>query len=328
MQALRGREGVIADAAEDNSIDDSPSLDIRVRCPSCRVNTSGFACPNCGFELRVNGGIVRALSPDRVAHYSQFIEDYERIRAAEGRGSEDDDFYRGLPYRDASGRHNDQWQIRARTYRCLTERLLKPSSFSGRRILDLGAGNCWLSYRLALAGFRPCAVDLLTNEDDGLGAARHYRCDLPSLFPRFQAEHANLPFQDDQFDAVIFNASFHYVEDAEGALREAFRCVRRSGMVIISDTPWYSSEKSGRQMVTERRDNFWRRFGTPSASLDSMEYLTDDRLHLLEQRLSICFEAYSPRYGLRWAMRPFLAKLRGRREPARFRIYVAQKVSA
>src|SRR3546814_11906422 len=82
-------------------------------------------------------------------------------------------------------------------------------------VLDLGAGNCWMSYRLSLAGYRPCAVDLLTNDSDGMGAARHYRAHLPALFPRFQASFGQLPFADDQFDAAVFNASFPYSERSE-----------------------------------------------------------------------------------------------------------------
>ncbi len=96
----------------------------------------------------------------------------------------------------------------------------------GGRILDLGAGNCWMSFRLALSGYRPVAVDLLTNDHDGLGAATHYRKHLNILFPRFQAEMEYLPFQGEQFDAIIFNASFHYSEDYEATLREALRCVK------------------------------------------------------------------------------------------------------
>ena len=70
-----------------------------------------------------------------------------------------------------------------------------------------------MSFRLGGAGYHPVAVDLLTNDRDGLGAAEHYRQHLPEIFPRFQAELARLPFQNEQFDAVIFNASFHYAED-------------------------------------------------------------------------------------------------------------------
>jgi len=183
-----------------------------------------------------------------------------------------------------------------------------------------------MSYRLALAGFRPVATDLLVNDRDGLGAAKHYENYLSRLFPRFRAELARLPFQDGQFDAVLFNASFHYAEDAEAALREALRCVCRGGIAVISDTPWYSSEEAGKEMVAERRAHFLKHYKTASESIDSIEFLTNSRLEHLEESLSIRWAIHSPGYGLRWAMRPVLAHLRNRREPARFRIYVAQRV--
>jgi hypothetical protein len=41
--------------------------------------------------------------PEREAHFSRFVEDYEFIRASEGRGSTSDDYYLALPYRDLSG---------------------------------------------------------------------------------------------------------------------------------------------------------------------------------------------------------------------------------
>ena len=184
-----------------------------------------------------------------------------------------------------------------------------------------------MSYRLALAGYRPVAVDLLTNRNDGLGAAEHYRNYLSELFPRVQANLAVLPFQSDQFDAALFNASLHYAEDVEGALHEAFRCVRNGGIVIICDTPWYSREESGRRMVSERHAAFMHRYGTASDSLKSMEYLTDERLCALEERLAIKWTEYCPSYGFKWAMRPLVARLHNRREPSRFRIYVARKSS-
>jgi SAM-dependent methyltransferase len=182
-----------------------------------------------------------------------------------------------------------------------------------------------MSYRLALARHSSLAVDLLTNNYDGLGAAEHYRKYLPAMFPRIQAEFTRLPFQDDQFDAVVFNASFHYAEDYTATLCEAFRCVRGGGMVIVCDTPWYSREDSGRRMVLERGAAFLDRFGIASDSISSLEYLTDERLRAVEERLSIRWTIHSPRYGFKWAIRPLVAMLRNRREPSRFRIYAALK---
>jgi SAM-dependent methyltransferase len=274
--------------------------------------------------MQAHRGIVQALLPERVAHYARFIDDYEHIRSEEGRGSRNEDFYLGLPYKDTSGRNVKQWNIRARSYKCLIEDVLKPLGQRGR-ILDLGAGNGWMSFRLALAGFRPVAVDLLTNEQDGLAAAAYYHSHLPEPFPRFQAEMTRLPFQNEQFDAIVFNASFHYSEDYEASLREALRCLRSGGTVIISDTPWYSREESGRQMISERHAAFLQRFGTASDSIPSLEFLTDERLRLLEEQLSIQWTIHKPKYGLKWALRPFLARLRRKREPSRFRIYTATK---
>jgi SAM-dependent methyltransferase len=304
---------------------EDPQQHILIRCPRCSANLTSFNCPKCGFHLQERSGIIHALPPTRVDYYSRFIDDYERIRAAEGRGSKRDDFYLGLPYRDVSGRNRKQWRIRELSYNYLTKRIVMPNIPDRSWILDLGAGNGWMSYRLALAGYRPVAVDLLTNSNDGLGAAEHYRKHLPNFFPRFQAELIHLPFQDEQFDAAIFNASFHYAEDATAAMAEALRCVKSGGFVIICDTPWYSCEDSGDEMVQERRENFLRRYGTDSASLNCIEFLTDERLQSLEERLGIRWAVYSPHFGLQFALRPYLAKLRNKREPARFRIYVAQK---
>ena len=38
------------------------------------------------------------------AERQRFLEDYSRIRQAEGRGSDDPAYYLALPYRDLSGR--------------------------------------------------------------------------------------------------------------------------------------------------------------------------------------------------------------------------------
>src|ERR1022692_2155100 len=91
----------------------------------------------------------------------RFLDDYVKIRHAEGRGSQDSAYYLALPYREITCRLQDQWTIRAKSYRCLERRVLPPIEKQfGRplRIADLGAGNCWLSYRLGVRGHQPGAT--------------------------------------------------------------------------------------------------------------------------------------------------------------------------
>ena len=287
MMATPHLRSVSRGAAED--------AEIHLQCPRCHgwvgtlPRTSGtditLICSDCCLKLSSEQGIWRTLLPERASHFSRFIKDYEFIRSAEGRGSANADYYLALPYRDLSGNNSQQWTTRARTFHYIDQKILsglQPENQRPLQILDLGAGNGWMSYRLALAGHAPIAVDLLTNDSDGLGAATHYRKHLAALFPRLQAELDVLPFVGDSFDLVIYNASFHYSEDYEKTMAEALRCIRTGGTILIADTPWYSNEESGQQMVIERRKAFTQRYGFPSDGLTSLEFLTDERLQNIE----------------------------------------------
>jgi SAM-dependent methyltransferase len=321
-------------------ISDNAVAEIGLQCPQCRrdveptgsisTNSSdgrGFRCPACLFHMVHQHGIWKALLPGRESYVECFISEYQAIRSAEGRGSKNSEYYLELPYRDLSGRNSAQWTVRAHTYRYIERKLLRAleaNRRSGLKILDLGAGNGWLSYRLALRGHQAVAVDLLMNDEDGLGAARHFQSAVPAMFPRFQAELDCLPFAGRQFDVAIFNASFHYSQNYTRTLGEALRCLKPGGTVIIADTAWYRRDESGQRMLSERRQAFLASYGFASDSLPSLEYLTDERLHDLEKRFGLRWKVYSPFYGFRWAARPWAAKLKGQREPSQFRIYIAE----
>jgi SAM-dependent methyltransferase len=266
------------------------------------------------------GGICSALPPSREATFRQFVRDYESVRAKEGRGSTCADYYLALPFEDLTGRNAWQWHIRARTFRFMEKHLLPKIESAyprGCDVLDVGAGNGWLSYRVARRGHRPVAVDLLVNDTDGLGAARHYFQLVPP-FLRFKAEMDCLPFMPAQFDVVIFNASLHYSVDYRCTLQEALRCLRKGGHLIIADSPFYWREESGRKMLEEKRAAFNRQFGFSSDSMQSREYLTPDTLNDLSTTLGLKWRVYKPWYGLNWALRPMKARLLRRREPSKF----------
>ena len=312
---------------------------IELRCTECREylisasyrslgqSFSSYLCAGCFTMLQQDHGTWLALSPARQGHFARFMKEYEQIRRAEGRGSDIPEFYLALPYCDLTERNSWQWAIRGKTFRYMEQRILPELSRNSSpplTILDLGAGNGWLSHRLTRMGHRPVAVDLLTNSYDGLGAAAHYRRVLPALFPRFQAELDNLPFADEQFDCAIFNASFHYSENYDRTLAEAIRCLRPGGTIVIADSPTYSREASGQEMQKERQDDFLKLYGFRSDGLSSCDYLTPERLLALEVRHNLEWTSHHIWYGVRWACRPWIAKLQKRREPSQFYLYSAQ----
>ena len=310
-----------------SSIVNSP----RILCPSCRVEIGPLEiveagnrqCAACGYCVEFTDGILRALLPERREFYQRFLKEYSSIRNAEERGSENDDYYLGLPFADLTGKHSGQWFIRGRSYRYLEERLLP--ELAGARaldILDLGAGNGWLSYRLSLKGHRSVATDIRIDPKDGLAASRHYVKRLGKGFPLVEAEFDLLPFSDAQFDLAVFNSSFHYSTSYLHTLTEARRVLRPSGRIVILDSPLYRRAEHGDKMRMEKHREFETRYGFRSDSIPSIEFLHEAALEELAACLDLRWQIHRPWYGWSWHLRPWKARLKGRRPPASFRILV------
>lgn len=294
----------------------------RFICPRCgvrleQVDAEGWHCPQDDRRYSCVDGIWRFLLPEREAELAPFIRDYETIRAAEGRGTDDSDWYRALPFEDRSRRFDHDWRIRAKSYEKLLQTVIKDDS--SLRVVDLGAGNGWLSNRLAARGHTVAAVDILVNPQDGLGAYRHYE----TTFTPIQADFDHLPLEDDAADVVIFNGTLHYSVDYGHTLAEARRVGKR---VVVMDSPFYHAAHSGRQMVREREDHFEQTYGFRSDALPAEHFLTYDRLEQLAAQVGLRWRMHTPFYGLRWMLRPYRAKLRGHREPARFHVLVGERV--
>jgi SAM-dependent methyltransferase len=216
------------------------------------------------------------------------------------------------------------WRIRAIGFDTFVAQVLVPLEQSKvpQRILDLGAGNSWLSNRLAQRGHAVWAVDLATNDFDGLGAYRKY----DTVFTPVQAEFDRLPFPDAAVDLLIFNASLHYSVELRATLAEALRVLAPAGSLVILDSPVYQDAASGAQMVRERESQFQERFGFPSNALPSENYLTYGRLNELAAALHLRWQILTPFYDLRWTLKPLVARLLGRREPAKFHLIVGKRV--
>lgn len=290
-------------------------------CPRCqnilqKISDQEFHCAVDHLAFQQVDGIWRFLLPERESHYAKFIKDYEAIRSLEGRRSQNPSYYQSLPFKDTSGRFSEDWRIRAVSYQFL-ERMIPSRS----TVIDLGAGNGWLSNRLAAAGHEAHAVDLLLNEEDGLGAWKFYQ----NRFSRIQAEFTKLPFADGFALQLIFNASFHYSEDYEETLQEALRVIQPGGKIFIVDSPVYHHAESGQRMVEERRAGFLSKYGFASDSLHSKNYITHDQMEALGEKQGIRWKHIQPFYGVRWLLRPWWAHLRRHREPAQFGLWVGMR---
>lgn len=237
----------------------------------------------------------------------QFVEDYRRLRLAEGFASTDPAFARQLPFRDTTGRNVAAWRVRAWHYLLLRAGLAALPD--ARRVLDVGAGNGWLARRLTPA-YRVTAIDVDASAA-GLGAI-----DDPRI-GRVRAELEALPFDDGKFDVVIVAAALHYAVELTRALREMARVLRRGGVLVIADSPFYP-DALGRERAWRRTLDYYERAG--------VAHLARRYRGLTRAELDGCglfrFLTVSPGFE---SWRAVLAPLRGRESPARLPVLFGWK---
>ena len=298
--------------------------------------TPSFACPECGAALddeseicicpycvRVHerrDGVWRFLTAARAARLAPFLHQYCAVRDRDGhRRRLPAERYRTLPSVPRSDPQAAEWLVRRETYHHLLQRVLASSSHP-MQVLDVGAGTGWLSHRLAALGQRVVAVDALDDEADGLGAWRHY--DVP--FVVVQADFDALPFVPRQFDLVVFNGSLHYAPDAAATLARARRMLATGGALVVMDSPMFRRDRDGAAMV----DDTDRRFRLDLALADVVRpgvgYLTFTRLGAIAESLDLQAQFVPTRGPLPWRLRRQLARVRLRRAPAAFGLWMAR----
>lgn len=300
---------------------DKGQMTLHLICPRCTtpLSTEHLALSTlvclCGLVFAREAGVWRMVLPERAAEVGQFTADYEAIRTAEGRGSDDPAFYRALPHVAAEDGRAQWWRGREQSFAALLKYVVEPM---GRplTIADLGAGNGWLAYQLTRRGHEAVAVDLLLNEQDGLGAHRHY--DL--AFSCFQAEFDHLPFAHGQFDGLVFNASFHYTADPVATLAAVRPLLKPDGVVVIMDTPVYGAAESGTEMVRQRAAQFQAQYGHAGSAAAHIQFLTFGGLERLGR-----YRLIWPVPAWRRAARRIRVWLGRQREPGQFPLVVLER---
>jgi SAM-dependent methyltransferase len=274
---------------------------------------------------------VSTSPPDPQDVAARFRRAYAQLREREGRGAGGMEHLLALPY-VRTGPWSGQWRVRARTYERFVGSILRPLERAVPRpirVLDLGAGNGWLSYRLLGRGHTSVAVDWRHDDVDGLGAASAYAAYVNPLFARIAASFEVLPFADACCDLVVYNASIHYTTNLATTLSEATRVLVPGGRIVILDSPFYRHARDGEAMVVEKRSGATLDLGEATAdllALPSIEYLTRDRLAEASQDLDLAWRRYRVLYPLAYEIRPLVARLRGRRIPSRFDVWEGRRV--
>ncbi|MCS3842873.1 class I SAM-dependent methyltransferase [Microbacterium sp. AK031] len=114
-------------------------------------------------------------------------------------------------------------------WRAATTRAVAPKR--GERILDLAAGTASSSASIAMSGADVVAADFSPGM---LAEGRRRHGNLKNL-SFVEADAMNLPFADDEFDAVTMSYGLRNVQQPKKALAELFRVTKPGGRVVINE---------------------------------------------------------------------------------------------
>jgi len=218
-----------------------------------------------GETYPIVNGVPQLVEATMLAEVAKFSSTYAAVRIAEGRTSATPEYYRALPYEDLTGQFTDQWSRRAKTFEALVDHI----DSGCLDIVDIGAGNCWLSARLAGLGHNLLAIDVNDDEHDGLAARQHY----PEEFRVARAHGLSIPLAGATADMVVFNAAAHYFP-LDRAIAEASRVLRGGGRIVIADSPVYAAERAGVAMVASMHE-YIAGLGVQPAEHEGNGFLTD-----------------------------------------------------
>ncbi len=130
----------------------------------------------------------------------------------------------------------------------LTNQMIQPllnavNSETGTKILDIATGP---GYVAAGAAKRQCQVIGLDFSDAMLKKAKQLNPDLEFI----QGEAESLPFENEEFDAVVMNFGILHLAEPQKAINEAFRVLRHPGKFAF--TVWDVMDKCiGMKLVYE-----------------------------------------------------------------------------
>ena len=113
-------------------------------------------------------------------------------------------------------------------------------------ILDLGSGRGWAAKEFARRGCRVVAIDIVADDNVGLGRGKALMEHDDVYFERIIGDGENLPFQPGSFDIVFCAAVLHHSSHLDLLLKHIHKVLKPGGRLCAINEPCiavYANEK-------------------------------------------------------------------------------------
>ena len=119
----------------------------------------------------------------------------------------------------------------------------------GERILDLGAGRGWAAKHFASRGCHVVALDIVPDENIGLGRAYALMEQAQVKFELLLGDGEKLPLLPDRFDIVFSSATLHHATDLPAMMQNIGRVLKPGGLLCAIREPCLSFWRDEKRML-------------------------------------------------------------------------------
>lgn len=226
---------------------DSNSWMGMIKCPDCHraVNAANgksdtLQCKRCSRSFEKTDGIWNLL-PSHVI--KKTLKDKEKQGWAQKADESQKEGWDPPPEHFLSlPNHPHPYYQAAAWYMKIV--LTHGAPWDGKKVLELGAAECWGTRAFAEAGADAAALDY---DPTRMKRGRILLDNLPIHFSRFTGDAENLPFADNSLDAVFCCSVLHHFFDLPKAIREISRTLKPGGVFYgiheAFHPPYYSADK-------------------------------------------------------------------------------------
>lgn len=186
-----------------------------------------LTCRACGSTFPISKGIV-----DLMPNPDQTIQNEQR-GWSELLGETSEELVNTMLQLPHYGEDN-LWVSVAKSF----DDIMGKVDFSGKKVLDIGAGRCWSTRHMVLAGASyAIGVDIITERFIGLETADIFLEHDNIHFERMIGDMNNLPIRPETFDIAFMTATLHHTSDPKRAVKEMAKALKPGGMVILINEP-------------------------------------------------------------------------------------------
>lgn len=272
--------------------------------------------------LKIERGIPDCIPDSYRESIDSFIEYLQSASLKKGTEFEPDELL-NLPFGVKTNK--SLWKIRAKNFRKTMSLVRSLDPESSGPILDLGAGNCWLSRHLLQGGYDTVSIDPMLDSQNGLVQGDIFEQNNNIRLNRVRGISQHMPFRDGSFKGIIASGSFHYTDDPAITLKEMARILDQDGWVIINDSPVFQSDESGEKMIDAKIDEFSNQSDYLSLKYKPTWYLNLPKFIRDAENLGFRVEIIKPRGLIHTIADRIRNRLLSKREWASFPIIILRK---